>query len=322
MTLPQLVQAAVEANAAEHFGPFATLCCFLSYAAGVAFFTRFMRGSPFRLVCAFAAWLLVCFGIGCGVDRLAEGFKRDTAPLVQVVRSAVEFPRLATLTYRTATDALEVTAGGVEAFPAADPLSHPLYRMTWTPRTVVLPMRLVHGLDQALSGQPRSLRFLPPDPSPLDLRLRPALEHWYILPVRRFFWGALAAAAVFCVFAVGQAGGNRSLPFIAGFCLFLVTHHLYCRKLDAEYGSAAACEPIAAALAKAYADPAAVTFVEQRGPGPDGRRLTVLAAVPRTFLGHTGYMQVVATLPAPLLRQLDAAAASLGFAPLNSKPAN
>jgi len=315
MSTPELVKTAIEAAAAAKAAPIWFLDIFLTTAFALEVVPRFMRGSLRRHLCVLTVWLLVCLGICHGVHLLEEGFKRTAAPFGPVVCSALDFPKAAVLTYWTAADAVELTAGGIEPIPGRT-----AGRSTWPPRAVTLPMGLVRDIDQARSGQP--LDSAPPAPTSLELRLRPALEAAYVSPVRRFFWFALAAAAAFCVFVLRlfeQGIGRKTLPYLAILSLSFVLQPLRSRKLDVEYRASAVCEPVAAALAKAYADPAAVTFTERRGL--DGRSLTVRAVVPRTFLGHAGDMTVVADLPAPLLRRLDAAASVLGFAPLNSNPA-
>ena len=321
MPVLQLVQAAVEARAAADCLPGSLLAGLLSIYLNLKLLNlclpdlraeRKLKALRLRVAGATAAMVAVSLLLAWGGKQAQTRQTRAAAAVVPAVCAAFEAPvwNQSLLTYRTAADAAELVNLGAADSKAFGPAN--------------LPMSLVADLERSLSGQP--LRYLPPAPSPLKLRLQSVLEHWYVRPARQQFWFGLAFAAAWFAFALHRAAspGRADTPLFPASvaALFLVAAILHPRKLDAEYRSATACEPVAAALARAYTRPTECRFTEFRSLGPEGRRLTVRAHGGPTygFLGRLGTVVVEADLREPLIRELDAAAAEFGYAPLNSKP--
>jgi len=324
MSLHELVRTAIEQHASSANLPVALLLGLLAIFLNTRLLNlclpdlraeRKLKAWRLRVAGATAAMAALTLLIAWGGKQAQTRQTANAGAMTPAVVAAFEDPSLTFLIYRTATDSVEL-----HNLNSADPaVAGPVF----------LPMSLVRDLDRALAGHPLRFRlgdrvYLAPDPSPLEQRLQEVLEGRYARPARLRFGFALAVAAAGFAFALRRAAthpGNRSIPFFpASFAALVIATCLLCpQMLDAEARSATACEPVAAALARAYTRPQVASITELRGAGPDGRRLIVkVGGIPQTLLGRLGTVIVIADLREPLIRDLDAAAAEFGYAPLNS----
>ena len=245
--------------------------------------------------------------VGCLVGALAGGYylivknpERQAAATRAVIQLALEQPGRVSVEVRTVSDevvleTLPQTPGEVE-------------------RLATLPMDLVARLERTLPPSAAS------EVSPLQRDLGRVLEAGYDWPEKPYWIGVLCLLGLWWqYFEIGKGlsdcwrRGDRFVWVYAGLiavpvALWVLYGFLAVRAKTGR--QTLACEPVAAAVTKAFTARSEVGWTETDGT------LTLIAIVPRPFLGRTGDLTVVTTIAPELRRQLDAIGAKYGYAPL------